>query len=104
MREEQALALGEVGEDVLLVDSGLLHVPGRPTMMTSARRTASAVSRTSKPLLLGDGAGLGTGIQADDDLAAAVLEVERVGVALGPEAEHGEGLVLEDPRSASESV
>ena len=47
-------------------------------------------------MLFGDLARLGARVEADDDLAAAVLQVERVGVALGAVAEDGQGLVLED--------
>jgi len=47
-------------------------------------------------VLLGNRAGLRTRVKADDDLAAAVLQVERVGVALRSVAEDGERFVGED--------
>jgi len=38
---------------------------------------------------------MAAGVQADDDLDAAVAEVEGVGVALAAVAEHGDGFVLQ---------
>ena len=40
--------------------------------------------------------GLGTFVEADDDVASGLFEVQRVGVALGAEAEHSEGFAFED--------
>ena len=48
-----------------------------------------------KSLGLGHGNGFAALIQADDDLAPAVLEVQGVGVALGAEAQHGQRFVLQ---------
>ena len=48
-----------------------------------------------KPVRLGDRNRFAPLVEADDDVAAAVLEVERVGVALRAKAEDGQGLALE---------
>jgi len=47
-------------------------------------------------MLLGDRAGLRARIEPDDDLAATVLEVQRMGVALRAIADDGEGFVTEN--------
>ena len=49
-----------------------------------------------KAFFLRDGDGFAAFVKADDDVAAAFFEVERVGVALGAEAEHGEGFAFEN--------
>ncbi len=69
-------------------------VSGSATKITSPRRTASAVSKTSKPFSFATARDLLFGIEADDDLDAGILEVQRVGVALRAEAEDGAGLAL----------
>jgi hypothetical protein len=48
-----------------------------------------------EPVLPRDLPGLRAGIEADDHVAAAVLQIEGVGVALRPVAEHGQGFVRE---------
>ncbi len=94
--EEQRLALGEVRLDVLLVGGRLLGVGQRDEDHVARGCTASAVSKTSKPFSSATVTRFAAGIEADDDLDAAVLEVERVGVALGAEAEDGAGFAFED--------
>ena len=47
------------------------------------------------PSFLATGMDLLPSIQADDDLQSAFLEVQRVGMALRAEAEHGQGFVFE---------
>jgi hypothetical protein len=69
---------------------------GMPTSMTSARRTASAVSIDLETLLLRGGGGLGTLVQAHDDVESAVAGGSSHGNVPGTEAEDGEGLVLEE--------
>jgi len=94
MAEEQGLAGLEVRGNVLLVDRGddevgdghhddvrLLHGFGRVKNLEAE--------------LLGDRAALALGVEADDDLDAALLEIEGMGVSLGAEADHGAGLPLE---------
>jgi len=66
--EDERLALHQVREDVAFVDRRLL-MSGRPTMMTSARRTALGGRVDLEAGLLGDLLRLGAGIEADDDLA-----------------------------------
>ena len=69
--------------------------PASATKITSARFTASAVADHFKALFLGDGNGLAAFVKADDDVEAAVLEVQRVGMALGAKAEHGERFIFQ---------
>ena len=71
-------------------------VSGSATKITSACFTASPVSKTSKPFSFATARDFDAGIEADDDLDAAFLEVQRVGVALGAEAEHGAGFAFEN--------
>ena len=65
---------------------------GTARKITSASCTASAVSAHRETLFRGDRARRAARVQADDDVHAAVLEVERVGVALGAEADDRAGL------------
>ena len=92
--EERTCPCVRFGRDVLLVDAGLLHVGQADHDDVGAAHGLGGVENL-EAVLLGDRAGLGAGIEADDDLAAAVLQVERVGVALRPVAEDGEGFVGE---------
>ena len=62
----------------------------------SPRLAASAMSVTSRPSRLGLLDRRGVRAQADDDVDAGVLEVQRVGVALGAVAEDGHGLAVEE--------
>ena len=62
----------------------------------SPREAASAMSVTSRPASCAPVDGLGVRAQADDDVDAGVLEVERVGVALGAVADDGDGLAVEE--------
>ena len=94
MGEQQGLALGEVRQDVLHVDVRLLHVGQSDHDHVGATDRLGGIDDL-EAVLLGDGAGLGARVEADDDLAAAVLEVQRVGVALGTVAEDGERFVGE---------
>ncbi len=78
----------------LLVDRGLLGVrDGHKNHVGAADGFGGADD--FKAVGLGDGNGFAAFVKADDDVAAAVLEVEGVGVALGAEAQDGQGLVLE---------
>ena len=92
--EEQRLALTQVRRDVLLVAGGLLGVGQRDHDDVGALHGLGGRD-DFEALFAGDRDGLGAFVEADDDVAAAVLEVQRVGVALGAEAEDGEGFVLE---------
>ena len=92
--ENDGLALGEVREDVALIDRRLLHVRqadhddvGKADRLRRIKHFEAMLRR--------DGAGLRTWIEADDDLAAAVLQIERMGVALRTIAEDGERFVFE---------
>jgi len=94
VREKESLALRQIRQDVARIDVRLLHVgQGHHNYIGQAHRLGGVDDLEA--MLLGDDAGFGTGIEADDDRAAAVLEVERMGVALRTVAEDGKGLVLE---------
>ena len=92
--EHERLALGEVRADVRGIDRGLLHVRQADHDDVGAADGLGGVIDL-EAVLLGDGAGLRARVEADDDLAAALLQVDRMGVALRTVAEDGEGLVLE---------
>ena len=62
--------------------------------MMSAAFAASAVFMTGQALGLGLRSGLGALVQADDDVAAAVVQVQRVRVALAAVADDGDLLAL----------
>ena len=71
-------------------------VSGTAIMMTSAASTASATSMTSRPASLRRWRGSWTpGARPDDDGDAALVEVQRVGVALAAVADDGHGLAVE---------
>ena len=91
--EEQRLALGQVGADVLLETGGLLGVRQRDEDHVCAAHRFRR-GDDFKALFLGHGDGLGAFVEADDHVHAALLEVERVGVALRAEAEDGEGFIF----------
>ena len=89
--EEQRLAFGEVRSHVGLVHVGDLQVRhGEEDHV----RLLDGLGRVVhlQPFLLGDGARGASGIKPDDHPHPAVLEVERVGVALGAEADDRAGL------------
>jgi hypothetical protein len=94
--EEDGLAtLAEVRGDVLFPDVGLLHVGDADEHDVGATDGFGGLIDL-EALLLRGGGGLGTLVQAHDDVESAVAEVHRVGMSLGTEAEDGEGLVLEE--------
>ena len=65
---------------------------GTARKITSASLTASAGVHHGQALLRCHGPRRAAGIEPDDDVHAAVLEVERVGVSLRPEADDRAGL------------
>ena len=93
--EEEGLALGEVGLDGLLVGLGLLGVGQRDEDHVGPFHGFAGFI-DFEAFFLGDGDRLAAVVEADDHLGAGFLEVQRVGVALGTEAEHGEGFAFED--------
>ena len=93
--EEQRLAGGQVGGDVLFISGRLLGVRQRDHDDISALYRLGA-GEHFEAFFTGYLDGLGTFVEADDDVASGFLEVQRVGVALGAEAEHSEGFAFED--------
>ena len=81
VREQQAFALGKIGRDILLVDAGLFHVGQTDHDDVGAAHGLGGVENL-EPVLPRDLPGFRAGIQADDDVAAAVLQIEGMGVAL----------------------
>ena len=96
VRKEQRFALGEIRRDVLLVGGRLLGVGNADHDHVGKPHGLGGVIHR-KPVLFGDLAALAAGIQANDDLAAAVLEIQGMSVTLRAEAEDGEGLAFEEP-------
>ena len=68
---------------------------GSSTITTSPRLAASATRLDPQAVDFGLGGRVGALAQADHDLHAGVLQVERVGVALRAVAEHRNGLAVE---------
>jgi hypothetical protein len=95
VRENEGLALGKVGGDVVGINVGLLHV-GETDEDDVGLLHGLAGRDDGESVFLGDGLGLRAFVEADDDLDAGVLQVEGVRVALGAVAEHGDGLVFEE--------
>ena len=93
--EEQRLARGQVGSDVLLVGSRLLGVRQRDHDDFGAL-DCLGTGEHFEALFPGYFDRLRSLVETDDDVASGLLEVERVGVALGAEAEHSEGFAFED--------
>ena len=92
--EQQRFTLGEVGRDVLVVNRRNHGVRSGDENHVGSLDGLGGVHDLEAELL-GDFTGLRLRVEADDDLEAAVLEVERVGMALRAEADHGEGFLLE---------
>ncbi len=93
MREQQGLARCQVRRDVFPVSGGLFRVRQGNKNNVGA---ANGFGRGDhlEPFFPRDPDGFAAFVKADDDPATAVFEVERVGMALGAKAEHGEGFVL----------
>ena len=94
VREHQCLALGQIRLDVLLVALGLLGIGQRDHDDVGAFDGFGG-GDDFKAFFLRDGDGLAAFVKADEDLKAAVLEVERVGVALRAEAEDRQRFVFQ---------
>jgi hypothetical protein len=90
--EEQRLARREVGRDVLRVHRWLPHVRQADHDDIRAAHGLGG-GQDFEALFLRDRPRLAAGVQADDDVRPAVLEVQRVGVALRTEADDGESFV-----------
>ena len=94
--EEHGLAaLAEIGGDVAVPDVGLLHVGDADEHDVRAADGLGGLIDL-EALLLRGGGGLGALVEAHDHVEPAVAQVHGVGVALGAEAEDGEGLVLQE--------
>jgi hypothetical protein len=93
VREKEGFALREIRQDILLVNVRLLHVGKADHHHVCPTHRFSGIE-DFKAVLLGDRLGLRAGIKADDDLAAAVLQIERMGMALRTVAEDGERFVF----------
>ena len=94
MGKGQGLALGEVGLDGLLVELGLLLVVDEDHDDIGGLGGGGG-GHDGEALALGPGPALAALIEAHDDLHAAVLQVQRVGVALGAVADDGHRLVCQ---------
>ena len=94
MGEEQRLARREVRFDVFLVDLALLGVR-QPDEDHVGLFHGLGGRDDLETGLLGDRDRLAALIEADDHVETGILEVQRVGVALRTEAEHGQRLVCE---------
>ena len=92
--ESQGLALGQMGLDVLLVHIGLLLIVDQDhDDVRSLGRVGGGHNLQAGGLGLGPA--FGAVVQADDDVDAALMQVEGVGVPLGAVADDRHGLVLQ---------
>ena len=95
VRESESLALGERGENALLVDLRLLFVRGEDhddvcdLCRLFRRHDFQAGLFRLRP-------GFAPLVEADDDFDAALLQVERMGVALAAVTDDSDGLVFQD--------
>ena len=94
MREHEQVAGGDPVEDLGLPDLGLLLVREQHHHHVAATRGIGDVQHL-QPGGLGLGAARGVGAEADDDVVAGLLQVERVGVTLRPVTEDRDRLALE---------
>jgi hypothetical protein len=95
VREHEQLAGRDPVADLGLPDLGLLLVRQQDHHhVAAAGRLGDRLDREA--VLLGLVDRIRALTQADDDLDAGVLEVERVGMALGAVAEDGHGLAVEE--------
>ncbi len=91
--EQERLAIGEIVADVGLIDlgrGGVRHCKKDDIGAFDRLRIADDF----EALRLGGRPGRAAFVEADDDVLAAVLQVEGMGVALGAEADDGEGLAF----------
>ena len=95
VRENDGFSLFEIGGDILRIRGGLLGVRNGHHDDVA---TANGFIRIEhlESLLLSDGAAFRFGIETDDDVDAAFLEVQGVGVALRSESQNGYGFPLEN--------
>ena len=89
--EGQSLAGSQVGLDALLVQGGLLLVVNQDHDDIGGLGGFRG-GHDGHALGFGLGPALGAGVQTDDDVHAALLQVKSVGVTLGAVADDGNGL------------
>ena len=87
----QSLAGSQVGLDALLVQGGLLLIVNEDHDDIGSLGGLRG-GHDGHALSFGLDPALGAGVQADDDVDAALLQVEGVGVTLGAVADDGDGL------------
>ena len=93
--EEEGVARVEIRSDILLVDTWDREIRhGDKDHIGALHGLRRVIDFETE--LLGDGAALALGIETNDHLDAALLEVEGVGVSLGTEADDGSGFSLEE--------
>ncbi len=93
VREEEGLACGQIGFDVLLVDVGDDGV-GSGDENDIGGLDGFGGGEDFESAFFGNGNGFATGVESDDNFNAAVLEVKGVGVALGAKTDDGHGLAF----------
>ena len=92
--EKQRLTLGEVVADIGLVNAGSGGVRDGEEDDVGAL-DGLGIAEDFEAFRFGSGLRGTSLVEADDDVHAAVFQVEGVGVALGTEADDGEGLTFE---------
>ena len=91
MGEGQGLAGGQVGLDAVLIQGGLLLVIDEDHDDVGGLGGLGS-GHDGHALGLGLGPALGAVVQAHDDVDAALLQIQRVGMALRAVADDGNGL------------
>ena len=97
--EGQGLALGQVGLDGLLVELGLLLIVDEDHDDVGVLGRVGG-GHDGEALALGLGPALAALVEAHNNLHAALLQVQRVSVALGAVADDGDGLAVESLKVA----
>ena len=95
MAEEQRVAGGDAVADLVLVDV-VVQLVGDEDHDDVAARGGVGHGEHLEPALARLVGARGALAQADDHVDARVLEVQGVGVALGAEADDGDGLAVEE--------
>jgi len=93
--EEEGVPGMEIGGDILLIDLGDDEVGDSHHDHIGLLDCLGGVKNLEAELL-GDLTAFALWVKSDDDLDAALLEVEGMGVSLGTEADHGTGFPLEE--------
>ena len=86
--KQQALALAEIGGDILFIDRGNLEI-GNCDKDDIGRADGFSRGKNFQAVLLGNSDRLAAFVEADGDFHPAIFQIEGMGMALGAEADDG---------------